>query len=280
MRLKGDIAVNNNRYRLNLRDGLLLNYDKWATDTSGYVQYATDSLYVKDFMISNNGQSLKVSSTSERPNSPLDIAMSNISIGPLIEIATLDSTLATGTLNGKIVLDNYMTAPVYTGELTIDNLAVTKIPVGNLSIKSSNETENLIHVAMSLVNDQNDVNVTGSYNLKSETPMDFNMDLKKLSAKTVEAFSLGELKRAEGNLTGSIDITGSTDSPKLNGAVNFDNVAFNATQLRSRYSLAGQKIQFNGQNINFNNFTITDSLNQAMKINGNVNIAKTAGCRV
>ncbi|GGM97671.1 hypothetical protein GCM10010967_34430 [Dyadobacter beijingensis] len=272
--VKGDLAVNGSRYRLNLRDNLLLNYDKWETDTAGYVQYATDSVFVKNFTISNKGQSLKINSTTEAPNSPLDIAMNNISIGPLIEIATLDSTLATGTLNGKVLLSNYMTSPVYTGELTIDSLAVTKIPVGNLSIKSTNETENLIRVAMSLVNDQNNVDIRGGYNLNSETPMDFKMDLKKLSAKTIEAFSFGELKRAEGNLTGQIDITGSTDSPRLNGAINFDNVAFNATQLGSRYSLAGQKIQFNGQNINFNNFTLTDSLNQAMKINGNVNIAK------
>ncbi|WP_353717441.1 translocation/assembly module TamB domain-containing protein [Dyadobacter sp. 676] len=272
--VKGDLIVDNNRYRLNLRDDLLLNYSKWVADTSGYVQYATDSVHVKNVMISNNGQSLKINSTSEAPNSPLDIAMSNISIGPLIEIATLDSTLATGTLNGKVLLSNYMTSPVYTGELTINNLAVTKIPVGDLSIKSTNETENTIRVAMSLVNEQNDVNIRGSYNMQSETPMDFKMDLKKLSAQTIEAFSFGELKRATGNLTGDIAITGATDSPRLDGAVSFDDVAFNATQLGARYSLAGQKIQFNGQNINFNNFTVTDSLNQAMKINGNVNIAK------
>lgn len=272
--VRGDLAVNNNRYRLNLREALLLNYDKWATDTAGYVQYATDSVYVKNFTISNKGQSLKINSTSEAPNSPLDIAMSNISIGPLIEIATLDSTLATGTLNGKVLLSNYMTSPVYTGELTVDSLAVTSIPVGNLSIKSTNETDNLIRVAMSLVNNQNDVNIRGSYNINSETPMDFKMDLNRLSAKTIEAFSFGELKRAEGNLTGNIAITGATDSPRLNGAVNFDDVAFNATQLGARYSLAGQKIQFNGQNINFNNFTVTDSTSQAMKINGNVSIAQ------
>lgn len=272
--VKGDLAVANTHYRLNLRDDLLLNYDKWATDTAGYIQYAPDSVYVKNFMISNKGQSLKINSTAEAPNSPLDIAMSNISIGPLVEIATLDSTLATGILNGKVLLSNYMSAPVYTGELTIDNLAVTKIPVGNLSIKSTNETENLIRVAMSLLNEQNDVRIDGSYNTKSETPMDFKLDLKQLSAKTVEAFSFGELKRAEGNLTGDIAITGATDSPRLNGAVNFDGVAFNATQLGARYSLAGQKIQFNGQNINFNNFTVTDSLGQPLKINGNVDIAK------
>lgn len=272
--VKGNLAVNNSQYRLNLRDDLLLNYDKWETDSAGYVQYASDSVHVRNFAISNQGQSIKINSTAEAPNSPLDITMSNISIGPLIEIATLDSTLATGTLNGKLLLSNYMTSPVYTGELTINNLAVTKIPVGDLAVKSTNETENLIRVAMSLVNDQNDVSLRGSYNLKSESPMDFKLDLKRLGAKTIEAFSFGELKRAEGNLTGNVAITGATNSPRLNGAVNFDGVAFNATQLGSRYSLAGQKILFNGQNINFNNFTVTDSLNQAAKINGNVSIAK------
>ncbi|CAG5070495.1 hypothetical protein DYBT9623_03040 [Dyadobacter sp. CECT 9623] len=271
--VKGDLMIADNRYRLNLRENLLLNYSEWATDTSGYIQYATDSVYVKDFLIKNGEQSLVINSTTPEPNSPLDIAMSNISIGELIEIATRDSTMATGILNGKVLLSNYMTAPVYTGDLTIDSLAVTKIPVGNLSLKSTNETEDLIKVAMSLVSAQNDIAIDGSYNLKSESPMDFKMALKKLSAQTIEAFSFGELKRAEGNLTGDISITGATDSPRLNGAVNFDNVAFNATQLGSRYSLANQKIQFNGQTINFNNFTIADSVNQQMKINGNVNIA-------
>jgi len=90
---------------------------------------------------------------------------------------------------------------------------------------------------------------------------------------TVEAFSFGQLNRAKGNLTGKTTITGSTTSPRLNGAVNFDDVAFNVTQLGSRYSLDKQKIQFDGQKINFNNFIVADSLNQQMKINGNVNIA-------
>ncbi|MCF0063914.1 translocation/assembly module TamB domain-containing protein [Dyadobacter chenwenxiniae] len=269
----GDLAIADNRYKLNLREGLLLDYLKWETDTSGYISYAPDSLYVKNFVIKSKDQSLTINSTSEAPNSPLDIAISNISIGPMIGIATRDSTLATGILNGKILLSDYMKAPVYTGELTIDSLAVTKIPVGNLVLKSTNETENLIRVDMSLTNGENNLTLDGNYNLKSESPMDFKLDLKKLSAQTIEAFSFGELNKATGNLTGNIAITGATDSPKLDGSVNFNDVAFNATQLGARYSLANQKILFNGQNINFNNFIIADSVNQQMKINGNVSIA-------
>jgi translocation and assembly module TamB len=271
--VKGDLAIAGSKYRLNLRDNLLLDYREWETDTSGFITYAPDSLYVKDFVIRERNQSLAINSTTTEPNSPLDIVMANISIGPMIAIATRDSTLATGILNGKIRLSNYMVSPVYTGKLTIDSLAVTQIPVGNLSVVSTNETENLIRVGMSLVSPQNEIRLGGSYNLKADDPMKFRMELKKLSAQTIEAFSFGELKRAEGNLTGSVSITGSTDSPRLNGSINFDKVAFNASQLGSRYSLADQSIQFKDQNITFNNFTIADSLNQQMKINGNVSIA-------
>jgi translocation and assembly module TamB len=272
--LKGDLLVTDNKYRLNLRDNLLLNYRNWETDTSGYVQYATDSVFVSNLIIKDGNQSLKINSTTPEPNSPLDIELNNIEIGPMIAIATRDSTLATGLLKGKILLSNYMTSPVYTGQLTIDNLAAMQIPVGNLSLRSTNETENLIRVGMSLVSDKNDIRIGGSYNLQDENnALNFNMDLKKLSGETVEAFSFGQLQRATGNLTGKAKITGSTSAPKLDGSVDFDNVAFNVTQLGSRYSLNDQKINFNGQNINFNNFVIADSLQQEMKINGNVNIA-------
>lgn len=271
--VKGNLAIADNRYKLNLREALLLNYLTWETDTAGYIQYAPDSVYINNFVIKSKDQSLTINSTSEAPNSPLDIQIANVSIGPMIGIATRDSTLATGILNGKILLSDYMKAPIYTGELTIDSLAVTKIPVGNLSLKSTNETENLIRVAMSLINGENNINLNGSYNLKSEAPMDFNLNLKNLTAQTIEAFSFGQLKQAEGNLTGDIAITGATTSPKLDGAINFNGVAFNATQLGSRYSLDNQKINFNGQNINFTNFVIADSLKREMKIDGNVNIA-------
>ena len=269
----GDLAANGNKYKLSLRDNLLLNYEDWATDTNGFVEYETDNLLVRNLVLKNKAQSLTVNSTTEQPNSPLDIKIDNIAIGPMIAIVTQDSTLASGILNGKILLKNYMTAPVFTGDLKVDNLAVTKIPVGDLSLKASNETENVIKIETALKSDQNDVEINGSYNVKAENALNFEMDLKKLSASTVEAFSFGELKRATGNLSGKATITGSTASPKLNGAVNFDNVAFTVKQLGARYSLVNQKIQLAGQRINFNNFIIADSLNQQMKINGNVNIA-------
>ncbi|GLU55802.1 translocation/assembly module TamB domain-containing protein [Dyadobacter frigoris] len=271
--INGDLALVDNRYQLRLREGLLIDYKKWATDSEGYVQYAPDSVLVKNFVIRSDYQSLTINSSTDAPNSPLDITADSISIGQFVALATRDSTMASGTLSGKILLSNYMVSPVYTGQLSINNLALMKIPVGNLAIRSTNETEDRIRVGMTLLSDKNDMRLYGAYRIKEENPLDFTLDLKKFGAETVEAFSFGQLKRATGNLSGQAKITGSTDSPKLNGAINFDDVAFNVTQLGARYSLTNQKINFNGQDINFNNFIVADSLKQQLKVNGNINIA-------
>jgi len=271
--VNGNLALVDNKYQLRLREGLLIDYRKWSTGADGYIQYAPDSVWVKNFVIRQDYQSLSINSTTDQPNSPLDIVADSISIGPFAALVTRDSTMASGTLSGKILLSDYMASPVYTGRLDINNFAFTKIPIGNLSIRSTNETEDRIRVGVNLISDKNDMRLYGSYRLKEEEPLNFTLDMKKFGAETIEAFSFGQLKNAKGNLSGKVSITGSTDSPKLNGQMGFDDVAFNVTQLGARYSLTNQRLQFNNQRINFNNFTVADSLKQELKINGNVNIA-------
>ena len=272
--LNGDLAVNNGTYKLSLTDGMLLDYKDWKTNPAGYIEYATDSLWVKDVEISRGIQRFTVNSTSGAPNSPLQITMDSIAVSPLVALALQDTTLAAGTLGGKILLSNYTTSPIYTGDFHINNLRVMQIPVGDLSLKSTNETAKTILVETSLIGENNDVHIDGRYLLEETNALDFTMDLKRLNTKTVEAFSFGELQRGKGALSGKIQISGSTDSPKLNGAISADSVAFNVTQLGTRYSIAGQKLQFQDQQILFNKFVVTDTLNQNLTVDGKVDISK------
>ncbi len=57
--INGDLALVDNRYQLRLREGLLIDYRKWATDSEGYIQYAPDSVLVKNFVIRQDYQSLR-----------------------------------------------------------------------------------------------------------------------------------------------------------------------------------------------------------------------------
>ncbi|GHB54062.1 translocation/assembly module TamB domain-containing protein [Persicitalea jodogahamensis] len=269
----GGLAYADSSYRFTLRDELLLDYKTWDANATGYVQYGNAGLLAKDFGINRRGQSLNINSLTSEPNGPLSIKLDSLGIGQFIALATQDSTLANGKLNGEIVLKNYMETPSFTGDLVLKDLSVTQIPVGDLTVNATNERADRIALDMKLNSDLNDMTLTGDYILEGDNALNFDINMNRLSAKTLQAFSFGELERAQGALTGKLTVRGSTDSPRLNGQMKFDSVAFDVKQLGARYRFNGQTIDFRGQDIVFSNFTVQDSLNQKLTVDGNVSIA-------
>ena len=261
------------KYRLNLSErGTLIDYREWRSDSTGYVEYSDKGIVAKQFLLAQNGQRLLVNSITDEPNSPLQITIDSLDIKPFVFLATLDSTLAAGKLNGDIKLSNYMTTPSFTGDLVINNLAVTQIPVGNLNINATNETENKITTKASLVSNKNDIRVEGSYLLKAKNSLDFVVDIKKLGAETIQAFSFGQLKYAKGNIGGNFTLKGETTKPVINGEITFDSVALVPTQLGSKYIFRNQKLVFQNSDLQFNKFVIADTLGQNLVITGNLNL--------
>ena len=263
-----------NQYRVRLKKGgLLLNYAAWQVDSSGFVQYGKAGLLVNNFNIENGPQKLTANSTTDQPNGPVGIESSNLDIQNFITLFGADSTLAGGKIDGKIVLRNYVSEPFFTGDVAVKDFRFQKTAIGDLEAHVFNETANKITVRAALLNQNNDLLLTGNYNLKTKNALDLNLIINKLSAETVQAFSLGQLRRAQGNLNGQATIKGAPTSPQLVGNLNFSKVGFEVAQLGSRYLIDDQKLLFEGQIIRLKQFTVTDTLNQPLKVNGTVGLS-------
>ena len=264
-----------NQYRIRFRrGGLLLNYARWQVDSTGYIQYGKAGLLINKFNIERGEQRLAINSTTETPNGPISVVTDSLNIENFVTLFGTDSTLAGGKIDGKILLSNYMATPSFTGDIAVKRFRFQRTDIGDLKVNAFNENPNVITTKVSLLSQFNDVELAGKYNLKSKNALDFKLGIKKLSAETVQAFSFGQLRRAKGNLNGEASIKGSTSSPLLIGNLNFDKVAFNVSQLGSRYLIDGQKLIFEGQTIRLNQFTLSDSLNQPLKVNGTVVLTK------
>ena len=260
-----------NQYRIRFRrGGLLLNYAPWQVDSTGYIQYGKAGLLINKFNIERGEQRLAINSTTATPNGPISIVTDSLNIENFVTLFGTDSTLAGGKIDGKILLSNYMATPSFTGDIAIKRFQFQRTDIGDLKVNAYNESANKITTKVSLLNQFNDVELIGSYYLKTKNALDFNLNIKKLSAQTIQAFSFGQLRRAKGNLNGEASIKGSTTSPQLLGNLNFDKVAFDVSQLGSRYMIDGQKLIFEGQTIRLNQFTVSDTLNQPLKVNGTV----------
>lgn len=271
--LRGALMAVGDNYRLQLRKkGLLLDYKTWEADSAGYVQFGKQGLLINQFSLQQNRQRLFVNSLTNTPNGPLRVEMDSLNLRALTGLAA-DSLQISGILGGNVVLQNYAESAVFTGDVAIRDFTYTNIPIGNLTVKATNESASKIVAEATLKNAQNDVRLSGNYLLKNKNPLDFKLDIRRLSAQTIEAFSAGQLRRARGSLTGKATILGATNKPKIEGEATFDSVALNVTKLGATYRINDSRLQFKDSEILLKKFIVSDTLNQPLQVDGKINIA-------
>ncbi len=275
--LAGLVSVQNQNYRLQLnRRGLLTNYRTWTADTTGYLDYGPGGVLARQFRLAQGNQTISLNSVATVPNGPLRVEARNVNLADLAQLANQDTTLASGLLNSNVVVRDYLSAPggkplSFTGDLRVDSLAVMGKPVGNVTGTFDNAGAGRIRVDVSLLSATNDANLSGYYSPNTpKDALDFYLKLRKLDARTVEAFSFGELRRARGQLRGETDIQGSLTSPQLNGGISFDSVAFNVKQLNATYRIDQERIRLSGQTMTFNGFNLRDTLGRTLTTDGRV----------
>ena len=273
--LAGLVSVVDNNYRLQVgRRGLLTNYKTWTADSTGFLQYGPAGVLAQNFLIRQGAQTLSVNSVTPVPNGPLRVEARNVSLGDLASLANQDTTLASGLLNSNVVMRDYLSKPggpplSFTGDLKVDSLRVMDKPIGNLTGNFDNAAGNRIKVDVSLLSATNDASMSGYYDPGNpKNALDFYLKLNKLDARTIEAFSFGELRRARGQLRGETDIQGSTTSPQLNGGISFDSVAFNIKQLNATYRIDQERIRLAGQTMTFTDFNLRDTLGRTLTTDG------------
>ncbi|WP_020594606.1 translocation/assembly module TamB domain-containing protein [Spirosoma panaciterrae] len=273
--LAGTLSVIDSSYRFQFaRNGLLTNYQRWQTDTSGFAQYGNNGVLINNLHIEQGQQSLEISSTEQYGNAPIRVTARSLDVANLARLANQDTTLASGELNGTVVVRNYMGTDqslAFIGSIYVDSLQVMQKPIGNLTARFNNTTEGRISVNTTLVGPYNDATITGYYNpTNAKEALNLAIKLNRLDARTIEAFSFGELRQAKGKLTGDFSVAGAIDNPEMDGSVAFDSVAFNIKQLNSTYHIDQEKLAFSGQTITLNDFSLRDSLGRTLTTNGTV----------
>ena len=273
--LAGTLSIVDKNYRFQFaRDGLLTNYQPWTADTTGFAQYGRDGVQINTIRLEQDNQLLEVSSTEPYGNAPIRVTTRGIQLANLARLANQDTTLAAGQLNGTVVVRDYGAEDsqlAFIGSIYVDSLRVMAQPLGNLTARFSNNTDGRINVNTVLSGSYNDATVVGFYNPESaKEALDLVINLKRLDARTIEAFSFGELRQARGKLTGEFTVKGAAKDPQLNGSVAFDSVAFNIKQLNATYRIDQEKLNFAGQTITLNDFNVRDTLGRTLTTDGSI----------
>ena len=254
-------------------DNLLLNYDKWNINSDNSIRYNNGNLAAHNFIISREDQHLIINSIDSNTNSPLRIDFKNFNIATFSSFAESDSLLVNGLLNGNAIVKNIQTQPTFTTDFSIDNLSIYKDTIGKLTAKVNINIANTFHVAANLIGHGNNVSISGAYVVKpANSSFNFMIDIASFQANAVEGFTKGEIKNASGFMSGNIALRGSLQNPDINGKISFNNTVFNISSLNNIFKIDKEAIAIiNNKGIELNNFTIRDTANNALNIEGTIN---------
>jgi hypothetical protein len=250
-------------------ENFVLNYDKWNIDPENAVEFGGKRLYVNKFFLENSGNELKIQSKGNQDNAPLQLDFVNFKIETIMNIVKKDKLLMQGLINGNAVADNVMTKPTFTSDIKIDDFAFKGEPVGDIAVKVDNKTNNLLNANVILTGEDNDVNLAGTYSIANGN-LDFNLDLNKLNIKSIQGFSMDNIKEGTGYLSGNFKITGNASAPKVNGELNFNDTGFRVTKFDSYFKTKQEKITLQNDVITFDTFTFRDENDNELVINGTI----------
>ncbi len=270
-RIAGTLKAIQSAYEFSLQpNGLLLNYQPWAVAQNNFIRFGTEGIEARDFTISNNNQSLSVNTKPPGANNPLAVDFANFKIETLTQIAKKDSLLVGGTINGGAVVRNLQATPVFTSDLNIADFNFRGDTVGNVSVKVNNEQANSFAANVSITGKGNQVDLKGNY-FTGNSSFNMNLNIANLNLKSIEGFTIGNMKNASGSIKGNFDISGNTTAPKVAGALNFNQAAFTVGMLNSYFKIDdASKINATERGINFNDFTLIDSAGNRATVAGDV----------
>lgn len=248
---------------------LLLNYEKWAIAPENFIQFGQSGILANQFNLTKGNQLLGINSVNATPNSPLKVEFKDFRIETLTKFADQDSALVGGIINGTVDVKDLMVTPKFEANMTIDQLRYQKDQLGTLRVAVNNNTADAFETNIALTG-VHELRVNGFYYTNRESALDLTVNIDKIDMKALESVSMGQIKKGSGTVTGELKVTGAVAKPKVLGDVKFNQVAFTATYVNSYLRMPNERISFTEQGVNFNNFTIIDSLNKRATINGGI----------
>jgi TamB, inner membrane protein subunit of TAM complex len=261
--------VNNGLHFVFNPDSTLLEYNAWQIPANNFIQYDSAGILVRNLSFTRQGESLTLNSAGETTRSPLDISFTNFKIKTLTRFAEQDSLLADGTINGKAEVKDLFTKPLFTSDIRIDSLMHEKDTLGTLVLKVSNESMNEFVAHISLSGHDNDVQIDGKY-FSGESKMDMNIKLNQLNLASFRGLAGSQVRNMSGYLKGELHASGNITQPHLKGTMHFDNAVLVPIITGEPLRLSNDRIDFDEDGFDFDNFVMEDSAGNKATLDGNV----------
>lgn len=255
-------------------DSFYLQNRNWKFAPDNYIVVNNTDYLFHNVLLQNNDKKIIITSVNNRFNDDISIVVKNFDIAELAAIVQKDTLLAEGNMTADVLLKSVKNEYGIIANAELDKLKFKNIDIGTITLKAINKL-NAFNVNAKLKGNENDITLSGDFNPK-DSIHNLNLVLKinSLSAKTIEAFSLGAIKDAEGKTEGEFTIAGAIAKPEITGNIRFIDFYLRPVVINNRIHFKNETIKISPAAVQFKNFSITDEENNSASINGIIKMSR------
>jgi hypothetical protein len=270
--LQAQIRKEKENYKLTLdpKEFYLAN-EKWNIAADNFIEFGKQGFLIHHFFINDVESQLNIASVNDKFNDDVKIEIKNLALDDVSGIFERDTNIIRGNVEGTVLLKRVNNSYGLVANARISKLAFHEIPIGDLLLTADNSTNEKFTIDVNLSGPENNLTATGFFVPNGGAhSISIKTAIQSLSMKTVQAFSMGQLKEASGTLTGNLSVEGSTAAPDLTGELVFNNAFIKPAFLNNKLELKHETIQLKKDGIYFNSFILLDADKHEATIDGSV----------
>ena len=235
--------------------------NEYTVDRSNPIYISDNNIEVDDFMITRELMQIRLDGNLRA----IDANLKNLDLTMLNKFLSPDSAIInSGSLDANLsyVIDSInLTA-------NIDSLCIFGSTPMEFTAKVASNKTNLPFEFL-LNNKSDKINIEGQYNFDSkEVGASILIDINDL--QTFKFLTSGFLADLNGKFNGTMQATGHLQNPRLNGSVRFSKASFTGINPNFTINVDDGNVELNNSTLLLKNFTIYDTDNNALTINGHI----------
>ncbi len=264
-RLSALVDPETDSLRVRMADRQLLNYETWQIPDDNLVELLPEQLMVNNWSLKNGPQSISI--YTPKPNHVF-VDFSNFDIATASRLINSEEELASGRINGTLEADQLFGELEFSSDLMVSDLTVLSAPLGDLSAHVASPRPGSFDLNVGLRGDGTNLSVVGNY-LQSGA-LDLQVAVDRLRLSSIEPLTGGQLSDLSGQLKGNLQVGGTTEQPRLNGDLRFQEAALQVAMLGAQFQIGDQPIEFEDDQIRIDRLLLIDSLGNRATANGTI----------
>ncbi len=253
---------------------LTMNGVQWQMDAEEFLSYDLGGKWISPSLkMHTDNSSIQLMAQGNEFNNLLTCDLSNVSVTSLLPENIIRGN-PRGQISGSVRYNAYGEyRKKINSDLIFSDLRWSDLDFSNLTLTGQYKSEKPGDFTLEAYSRLDSAEIV----LKVEKPGGgsriINAELKKFPINTLEPFVKKYLSALDGSISGNLNIASSEEIENIIGEILITKGNLRINMLNSAYKIPEAKIGFAGGKILLDNFTVLDSLNNKLFVNGSVDIS-------